>query len=136
MHIATKTADSKITNIDSVAVVTKNKSKDIMQIIYFDFDNATLSNLSINTVKQFLKKYRDQINDYIIIGHTDTKGTSIYNKKLSLMRAEAIKSILINEGINPIKINVLGKGEEALAIITPDEVKHPANRRAEIRPAN
>ena len=42
----------------------------------------------------------------------------------------------IKEGINDSIIKILGKGEESLAISTSDEVKHPANRRAEIKPLN
>ena len=33
-------------------------------------------------------------------------------------------------------INILGKGEEFLAVQTADETAHPANRRVEISPSN
>ena len=33
-------------------------------------------------------------------------------------------------------IQILGKGEDKLRVQTPDEIKHPANRRAEISPLN
>ena len=45
-------------NNTSAALVTKNKKKEIMQIIYFDFDEAVLSNVSINTLKNFIKKHK------------------------------------------------------------------------------
>ena len=75
----------------------------------------------------------DEITKYIIVGHTDTKGTKEYNNKLSLKRAITIKNNLINQGINVENITLLGKGEKLLAVPTPDEVAHPANRRAEIK---
>ena len=133
-----KENSNQITSIDnnqideSVTLVTKNQNEEIMQIIYFDFDEANLSNVSINTLKNFIKKYSNTINKYIVIGHADTKGSKTYNQKLSIKRAVAIKEILINEGIDNNYISILGKGEESLAILTPDEVTHPANRRAEI----
>ena len=128
--------DKIINNLESVTVVTKNEKREIMQIIYFDFDEYTLSEVSLNTLKTFLDKYQNQISNYVIVGHTDTKGTNQYNLKLSLKRAETIKTIFIQEGIEEKNINILGKGEEFLAVLTADEVAHPANRRVEIRSSN
>ena len=128
--------DKILNNPESVTVVTKNEKKEIMQIIYFDFDEYNLSEVSLNTLKTFLNKYQNQISNYVIVGHTDTKGTNQYNLKLSLKRAETIKTIFIQKGIEEKNINILGKGEELLAVLTTDEVAHPANRRVEIRSSN
>ena len=128
--------DKIINNSESVTVVTKNEKREIMQIIYFDFDEYTLSEVSLNTLKTFLDKYQNQISNYVIVGHTDTKGTNQYNLKLSLKRAETIKTIFLQEGIEEKNINILGKGEEFLAILTADETAHPANRRVEISSSN
>ena len=128
--------DKIINNPESVTVVTKNEKKEIMQIIYFDFDEYALSEVSLNTLKTFLDKYQNQISNYVILGHTDTKGTNKYNLKLSLKRAKTIKTIFLQEGIEEKNINILGKGEEFLAVITADETAHPANRRVEISSSN
>ena len=55
---------------------------------------------------------------------------------LSVRRAEVIKEMLLNEGISEKNISILGKGENQLAVSTQDEIKHPANRRAEVRILN
>ena len=128
--------DKIINNPESVTVVTKNEKREIMQIIYFDFDEYTLSEVSLNTLKTFLDKYQNQISNYVIVGHTDTKGTNQYNLKLSLKRAETIKTIFLQEGIEEKNINILGKGEDFLAVPTADETAHPANRRVEISSSN
>ena len=128
--------DKIINNPESVTVVTKNEKREIMQIIYFDFDEYNLSEVSLNTLKTFLDKYQNQISNYVIVGHTDTKGTNQYNLKLSLKRAKTIKTIFLQEGIEEKNINILGKGEEFLAVITADETAHPANRRVEISSSN
>ena len=47
--------------------------------------------------------------------------------------ANSIKNLLNKLGVNLDKIRVVGKGEERLAIPTPDEIPHPANRRAIIK---
>ena len=83
-----------------------------------------------------MDKNKQKLSKYIIYGHTDTKGTSNYNMKLSIKRAESVKEILLKQGISNDDISILGKGENALAINTPDDTKHPANRRAEVKILN
>ena len=121
---------------NEVTIVTKNNNKELMQIIYFDFDKFNLSELSKDKIKLFLDSYRNEINEYLIVGHTDTRGTKNYNLSLSIKRAEVVQEILINYGINQNSIKILGKGEESLAVDTPDETKQPANRRVEIKKTN
>ncbi len=43
---------------------------------------------------------------------------------------------IISDDIKVSKIKILGKGEESPAILTPDNTKHPANRRAEVKILN
>lgn len=119
---------------DSATVVTQDNNEKILQIIYFDFDKSNLSKISINKINNFINKNKKIVNNFIVVGHTDTKGTKKYNQKLSFERAETVKSILIELGINSKKIKIIGKGEEDLRVITDDEIAHPANRRAEISP--
>jgi len=121
---------------DEVTIVTKNENKELMQIIYFDFDKFNLSEVSKDKIKKFLNNYGSVINEYLVVGHTDTKGTNKYNLSLSIKRAEVVKEILINYGINQSSIKILGKGEESLAVDTPDDTKQPANRRVEIKKTN
>ena len=121
---------------ESVTVVTKNNENELMQIIYFDFDEELLSVVSINKLKDFINKNNLIINKYIIVGHADKKGTKVYNHNLSLKRAKAVKEILVEMGISNKLITLLGKGEESPAIITLDGIAHPANRRAEIKIVN
>ena len=129
-------ANSKnISNSDSVSVVTK-KEKEILQIIYFDFDKYNLTDVSSNSIKKFIEEYKNKIDTFLVVGHTDTKGTKEYNLELSLKRAEAVKKILIRLGISSEKIMILGEGERKLLVQTKDETKHPANRRAEISPSD
>jgi len=119
-----------------VVIVTENQKKEVMQIIYFDFDNSRLSEVSKNTLFDFLDKNKNQLSKYIIFGHTDTKGANKYNIELSIKRAESVKKVLLDHGIIPDAISILGKGENELAIDTPDDTKHPANRRAEVKILN
>ncbi len=121
---------------NEVTIVTKNENKELMQIIYFDFDQFHLSEVSKDKIKKFLNNYGSVINEYLVVGHTDTKGTNKYNLSLSIKRAEVVKEILINYGIKKNSIKILGKGEESLAVNTSDDTKQPANRRVEIKKTN
>ena len=121
---------------DEVTIVTKNENKELMQIIYFDFDQFNLTEVSKDKIKNFLVNYGSVINEYLVVGHTDTKGTNKYNLSLSIKRAEFVKKILINYGVKQSSIKILGKGEETLAVNTPDDTKQPANRRVEIKKLN
>ncbi len=123
-------------NTNQVAIVTQSENKELMQIIYFDFDDFKLSQISLNTLKKFINKNKKDLSNYIVFGHTDTKGSNEYNLKLSLKRAEAVKQILLSIGIEEKNISILGKGESNLAVKTPDNTKHPANRRAEVKILN
>ena len=56
-------------------------------------------------------------------------------------RPNGIKIIVIQEMTPATKyiknsIKILGKGEESLAVNTPDDTKQPANRRVEIKKTN
>ena len=123
-------------NDDSVSIVTKNSENKILQIIYFDFDKSKLSDVSIEEIKNFINTNKKTIKKFIVVGHTDTMGTKKYNKMLSLERAEVVQKVLTELGIEKNNIHILGKGEDNLRVQTADEVKHPANRRAEISPLN
>ena len=121
---------------NKVTVVTKNKNDDLLQIIYFDFDKFNLSQVSKNKVKLFIDKNRNLINEYLVVGHTDTMGSKSYNLALSIKRAEVVKEMLIDLGVKTNNIKILGKGEESLAVYTSDNTKQPANRRVEIKKRN
>jgi len=129
-----KNSNNKTKN--EVTIVTKNKNEELMQIIYFDFDKFNLSEVSKEKIKFFLDNNSSTIEEYLVVGHTDTKGTKKYNLSLSIKRAEVVKEILINYGIQQSRIKILGRGEESLAINTPDDTKQPANRRVEIKKTN
>ena len=130
-------SDSEIIKLDeSVSIVATNTENKILQIIYFDFDKSKLSNVSIEEIKNFINTNKKTIKKFIVVGHTDTVGSKKYNKVLSLERAEAVQKILIKLGIEKNNISILGKGENNLRVQTADEIKHPANRRAEISRLN
>ena len=103
----------------------------IEKIVYFDFDSDKLNSQEIFQLKSFINN--NLLKKYHIIGHTDSKGTKKYNYNLSMKRALHVKEILLDIGILTDNISIVGKGENNLAIPTPDNAPHPVNRRAVIK---
>jgi OmpA-OmpF porin, OOP family len=67
-----------------------------------------------------------------ITGHTDRVGKVEDNDRLSIERAEAIRAVLINNGLRASFIRVVGRGEREPLIPTPDEQAEPRNRSVEV----
>jgi OmpA-OmpF porin, OOP family len=67
-----------------------------------------------------------------ITGHTDRVGKVEDNDRLSIERAEAIRAVLIKNGLRASFIRVVGRGEREPLIPTPDEQAEPRNRRVEV----
>ena len=68
----------------------------------------------------------------VVTGHTDTSGSPAYNQKLSDRRADAVKTELVQLGVNPALIRTIGKGESELLVPTAADVREPSNRRSQI----
>lgn len=103
-------------------------------LVFFDWDKHNLSNSANDVLSAVSKeiKDRDDVNQIVIIGHTDTSGSDRYNKKLSIRRGNAVRKNFLSHGFPSQKIRVEGRGEKDLLINTPDNVREPENRRAQI----
>ena len=74
----------------------------------------------------YLQGYR-----FLIVGHTDARGSREFNLKLSEQRAAAIRDALINPfGISPSRIELVGLGEEQL--LKPANPELGENRRVQL----
>ncbi len=81
---------------------------------YFDPMKSTPTNVSTEGIDFILTYLRTNPTATIdIIGHADEIGSSEFNQKLALNRAEAVKAILVKAKIDPTRLNVISKGEDA-----------------------
>ena len=68
----------------------------------------------------------------IITGHSDSKGSKIYNQSLGSKRAENVKKYLAGKGLSPEKMNCISNGETTPVADNNSEEGRAKNRRAEI----
>lgn len=80
--------------------------------VLFDFDSSrvksTFRPLLDNAVKVM------NLNPELTVeiqGHTDSRGTDAYNKRLSIRRAQAVKDILVKDGVEGNRLSIVGFGE-------------------------
>jgi OOP family OmpA-OmpF porin len=81
--------------------------------VYFDFNSSKPTNASLSGV-DFLVKYlkNNPGKSADIIGYADEIGSSNYNTELSRKRAEAVKKVATNAGIDASRLNVIANGED------------------------
>ena len=95
-----------------------NSQAQITIAIQFDFDSARIrpdSFRAIGLMADALNHPYLQGYHFIIVGHTDAKGSREYNLKLSQERADAVRDALINPfDIAAARVEAVGLGEEQL----------------------
>jgi len=67
-----------------------------------------------------------------VSGHTDTSGTAQINEKLAYDRADLVKELLLQNGVDPQRVTVSSHGKGNPLVPTPDGVAEPRNRRVEV----
>ncbi|OIQ22460.1 MAG: hypothetical protein BM557_00290 [Flavobacterium sp. MedPE-SWcel] len=84
--------------------------------VYFDFNQDQPNRQSVNGVNFLIKYLTDNPSATAdVIGYADEVGDSEYNKNLSNRRAENVKQILVDSGIDGSRLNVIGNGEDTNA---------------------
>jgi len=85
----------------------------------------------IHNIADFLRKHP---NIYIFVeGHTDERGPQAYNLALGVRRANAVRNLLISEGINPDNVFTISYGKERPVILERHEEGWAKNRRDEFK---
>ena len=110
-------------------------SKAIMAnaVVYFDFDQYTLSSKSIQTLRSIAQVMEDNKDlEITVSGHADERGTREYNLALGQRRGEAARDYLLLNGISKNRITVKSYGEEYPLVKGSNESSWAKNRRAEI----
>ena len=107
--------------------------EDAKYLVFFDFNASKVDAGASSVIDSVAAEVKKQnIKAVNIIGYTDTSGSKKYNSRLSAKRANAVRDALVARGIDANLLMVDSKGEDNLMVPTADDVREPANRRAEI----
>lgn len=107
--------------------------QEAMYLVFFDFDKSTIGEGGANVLDTVVQEIQSRgIQTVRIVGHTDTSGSTAYNERLAMRRANAVKSELVSRGVPASSVTVSGRGESELLVDTNDGIREPANRRAVI----
>lgn len=101
--------------------------------VLFDTGKAQLNPGAARKLDQLAQFLTDQPERRVQIdGFTDSIGTDSYNQDLSQRRADAVKSALIERGINPSRITSQGYGKGFPVANNTDSGGRQLNRRVEV----
>lgn len=103
------------------------------QDILFDFDSAVVQpglRSDLLTLAESLRRYPETTVE--VTGHTDEVGSVSYNRDLSLRRANAVASVLIQAGVPQARIRTFGAGEDQPIATNATAEGRAANRRVDI----
>jgi uncharacterized protein (TIGR03382 family) len=101
--------------------------------IHFDFDKATIQRRSYGLLDQVANVLLEhpEIVSVSIDGHTDSQGSSAYNRDLSQRRAAAVRDYLAQKGVAPERMEARGFGEDRPIDTNATSAGRAANRRVE-----
>jgi len=102
-------------------------------ITFFDFDQSTITPEG----EAVLRAVSDNIRqggaaDVTVTGNTDRSGTDGYNVALSQRRADAVKAVLVRNGVSPRVIVSVARGETQPLVPTADGMREPQNRNVAV----
>ena len=82
-------------------------------VVYFDSNKSMVSAEQKAELQNFLRDVEYDKSRLEIIGHADEDGNEEFNQQLSLKRANAVKKILVETGINSESVVIRAMGEKA-----------------------
>jgi outer membrane protein OmpA-like peptidoglycan-associated protein len=92
---------------------------------HFDFNKSTLTNDAKTMLDKDVKVLRENPETKVrMAGYTSAQGTEDSNQQLSEERANAVRSYLIEKGIAPGRITVIGYGrtKPAMYEVSPGDI--------------
>ncbi len=133
-QLAMEEVESLRRRLESLAARRTDKGL-VMTLGDFVFDSGQ-SNIrpeaqgNFGKVMEFLDAYPNR--KIRIEGHTDSSGSARLNLRLSQQRADAVKALLVENGVDPARIDAVGMGEDFPIADNSTEAGKAKNRRVEI----
>lgn len=107
----------------------------VFRRVYFDYNSSLIKGQdSLEVIHDVANYMKQHPNTYAFVeGHCDERGPEAYNLALGSHRSNAVRNMLINEGVSPDNIFTISYGKERPIITGLGEDSWRQNRRAEFR---
>src|SRR5437870_10813946 len=108
---------------------TGGQTKDSWEEINFEFNSSILSDgyPSLLRLSELMSQHRDY--RVKVTGHTDYVGSTAYNDKLALARANAVKAFLVKYGVTDTQVTTAGDGKRSPEVNNGSKEGRFMNRR-------
>ena len=104
--------------------------------VNFDFDKATVRDDAKPTLDRWAARLMECSNVSVAVsGHTDSVGADSYNQQLSERRANAVRDVLIADGVAGDRLTATGYGASMPVASNADAAGRAQNRRIELTPS-
>lgn len=120
---------------ESAFLNPSNSLAAIFQPVFFKTDQYSIQMKEhIDAVAQMARYLKSHPNASILIeGHCDKRGPEAYNMALGSRRANSVRNMLINLGVDPNQIHTISFGKEKPFVLGDSADALAQNRRAHIR---
>jgi len=103
------------------------------RIVYFDFDKSDVRNESRDLITKHSSFLASNANIKVRLeGHADERGSREYNIGLGERRSQAVRRLMLFQGVTDRQLESISYGEERPAIEGHDEGSWAKNRRVEL----
>lgn len=101
--------------------------------ILFDVDSDVLRAASRENLSELASSVENYDGtDILVVGHTDSTGSDSYNQSLSERRAKSARVYLLEQGVDPDRVEAVGRGESEPVATNDTAAGRQENRRVEI----
>ena len=118
---------------DGTMVPDDSSAGELANVIYFDFDSSEVRAADIETVAGHASMMSGKMNINVRLeGHADERGSREYNIGLGERRSQAVRRLLLLQGVSAGQISTVSFGEERPVADGSSESAYAQNRRVEI----
>ena len=114
-------------------VVTTIEQEIYLEPVHFELSSAELTTTSTAILSQELAVIQEYPDSRVVVtGYTDSTGSLSFNEELSKNRARSVRDYLINNGVDPARIELFGDGPEDPVASNDNRPGREMNRRVQI----
>lgn len=107
--------------------------RQLSYLTFFDYDRSTVSPEALAVIRAAGDNIRrGGVSRITVTGNADSSGTEVYNQALSQRRADAVRTVLVREGVPANQIVTVARGETQPLVSAAAGAREPQNRNVTI----